>query len=144
MCAPCPWHGRACVSRALARGRGQLGDCTGSGAHVTHDVQGGDINLNSGDGGESVYGGDFVDENLRGCLPHKAGVVSMANTGTSNTNNSQFFLLHAPQPDLDGEHIAFGTLLPESLAVVRKLCAVAADEEDRPTEVITITDCGTC
>ena len=38
---------------------------------------------------------------------HIAGSLSMAHAG-KNTGGSQFFLVHAPQPHLDGVHTVFG------------------------------------
>ena len=49
-------------------------------------TQGGDFSRGDGRGGESIYGGDFNDENFN-LQFNKAGLVAMANSG-KNTNGS--------------------------------------------------------
>ena len=66
-------------------------------------VQGGDP-TGSGMGGP---GYSFTDEFSGNPLTHEAKVISMANAGP-NTNGSQFFITHSPQPHLDGHHTVFG------------------------------------
>ncbi|NNJ10815.1 peptidylprolyl isomerase [Chloroflexales bacterium ZM16-3] len=66
-------------------------------------IQGGDP-TGTGSGGP---GYKFADEVRGNPLTHQTGVISMANAGP-NTNGSQFFITHAPQPHLDGKHTVFG------------------------------------
>lgn len=66
-------------------------------------IQGGDP-TGTGRGGP---GYKFEDELKGNPLRHETGVISMANAGP-NTNGSQFFITHSPQPHLDGKHTVFG------------------------------------
>ena len=66
-------------------------------------IQGGDP-TGTGRGGP---GYKFEDELKGNPLIHETGTLSMANAGP-NTNGSQFFITHAPQPHLDGKHTVFG------------------------------------
>jgi peptidyl-prolyl cis-trans isomerase B (cyclophilin B) len=57
--------------------------------------------------GRGGPGYKFDDETKANPHKHEAGSLSMANAGP-NTNGSQFFICHAPQPHLDGRHTVFG------------------------------------
>jgi len=69
-------------------------------------IQGGDPN-GTGRGGP---GYQFEDECAGNPLIHERGVISMANAGP-NTNGSQFFITHSPQPHLNGKHTVFGKVV---------------------------------
>jgi peptidyl-prolyl cis-trans isomerase B (cyclophilin B) len=60
--------------------------------------------------GTSGPGYKFEDELTSNPLKHDNKVISMANSGP-NTNGSQFFITHLPQPHLDGKHTVFGKVL---------------------------------
>ena len=69
-------------------------------------IQGGDPQ-GTGTGGP---GYKFEDETQGNPMTHETGVISMANAGP-NTNGSQFFITHSPQPHLNGRHTVFGTVV---------------------------------
>lgn len=78
-------------------------------------VQGGDP-TGTGMGGPGYQFEDEFDNNPN---THIDNVISMANAGPG-TNGSQFFITHASQPHLDGNHTVFGKLI-EGLDVLNNI-----------------------
>merc|ERR1712048_127891 len=100
--------------------------------------QGGDFSRHNGTGGESIYGGEFEDENFK--MKHnKPGILSMANAGP-NTNGSQFFLTTVPTPHLDGKHVVFGHVV-SGYEVVQKM-EQAGSRSGATSGKVVIEDCG--
>lgn len=103
-------------------------------------VQGGQTFENEdGSGGESIYGGCFEDENLRVKFK-KPGMLAMANGGP-DTNGSQFFITTCKAEHLSHHCVGFGEVL-EGMDVVRALEALGTEEDDAPTKIAVISDCG--
>ncbi len=72
-----------------------------------------DFMIQGGDPTGTVCGGPgykFGDEFAGNPLKHETGAISMANAGP-NTNGSQFFITHSPQPHLNGKHTVFGKVI---------------------------------
>ena len=75
--------------------------------------------------GEFSYNG--VDNNLK----HSRGVLSMARAQHPDSAGSQFFIMHANAPHLDGQYAAFGKLI-EGEDVLDSIASVDTDWNDRP------------
>uniref|UniRef100_A0A3P8QLB5 PPIase cyclophilin-type domain-containing protein n=1 Tax=Astatotilapia calliptera TaxID=8154 RepID=A0A3P8QLB5_ASTCA len=101
-------------------------------------VQGGDISPErKGNGGESIYGLMFEDENF--VISHtKRGILGMANKG-AHSNGSQFYITLQPTPWMDKTYVAFGQVV-EGLDVLRRL-EEASTCNERPKYECRITHC---
>ena len=77
--------------------------------------------------------GEFNRNGFENNLRHTPGVLSMARTNLPNTAGSQFFIMHAPAPYLDGQYAAFGKVI-EGMDVVNAIAETDTDRNDRPLE----------
>lgn len=75
-------------------------------------IQGGDPNGDGTGGSDKTIKGEFSSNGFtQNTLSHTRGVISMARGGDPNSASSQFFIMHADQPGLDGDYAAFGKLI---------------------------------
>ena len=95
-------------------------------------IQGGDPE-GTGMGGPG-YGikGEFAQNGFANDLKHTAGVLSMARSMMPNSAGSQFFIMHADAPHLDGQYAAFGHVT-EGMDVVDAMCEAAHPTDNNGT-----------
>ena len=94
-------------------------------------IQGGDPLGNGMGGAEENIVGEFAANGYKNDLKHERGVISMARAYNPNSASSQFFIMHADAPHLDGQYAAFGRVV-EGMDTVDEIAAVATDYSDRP------------
>lgn len=80
--------------------------------------------------GHSIKG-EFAANGFNNPLKHKRGVISMARSMNPNSAGSQFFIMHADAPHLDGQYAAFGRVT-DGMDVVDEIASVSTDGCDRP------------
>ena len=75
--------------------------------------------------------GEFAANGVENPIRHTRGVISMARSQMPNSAGSQFFIMHADAPHLDGSYAAFGHVV-EGMDVVDEIASVATDFRDKP------------
>ena len=75
--------------------------------------------------------GEFASNGVANPIRHTRGVISMARAQDPNSAGSQFFIMHADAPHLDGDYAAFGHVV-EGMEVVDEIAAVTTDFRDKP------------
>ena len=94
-------------------------------------IQGG-CPLGTGTGGPGhTIKGEFSKNGCENNLCHERGVLSMARSGNPNSAGSQFFIMTAESPHLDGSYAAFGKII-EELDVVDEIVSTPRDSNDKP------------
>lgn len=78
--------------------------------------------------------GEFSSNGVKNPLKHTRGVLSMARANNPDSAGSQFFIMHADAPHLDGQYAAFGKVI-EGMEAVDEIASVPTDYSDRPRVV---------
>ncbi len=97
-------------------------------------IQGGDPAGNgTGGPGYSIPGEFKANGFAQNDLKHTRGVLSMARAQDPNSAGSQFFIMHADSPWLDGQYAAFGKVT-SGMEGVDHVASTKTDFRDMPKE----------
>ena len=94
-------------------------------------IQGGDPQGNGMGGAKENIVGEFRANGHDNPIKHERGVISMARAFNPNSASSQFFIMHADAPHLDGQYAAFGKVV-SGMEVVDEIASIPTDYNDRP------------
>lgn len=96
-------------------------------------IQGGDpTGTGTGGPGHSIKG-EFSANGFENNLTHDRGVLSMARSMNPDSAGSQFFVMVAKSPHLDGQYAAFGKVI-EGMEAADKIVNASRDFRDKPKE----------
>lgn len=84
-------------------------------------IQGGDPKGDGTGGAKETIKGEFDSNGVPNPIKHVRGVISMARSMNPDSASSQFFIMHADAPHLDGDYAAFGHVT-SGMEVVDKIC----------------------
>jgi peptidyl-prolyl cis-trans isomerase B (cyclophilin B) len=93
-------------------------------------IQGGAYDVNNNKKEAASIKGEFSSNGVENNLKHTRGVLSMARTQDKDSASSQFFIMHADYPSLNGEYAAFGKVT-EGMDVVDKIAETQTTALDR-------------
>ena len=94
-------------------------------------IQGGDPD-GSGMGGPGyAIKGEFTANGFQNDLQHTKGVLTMARTMDPNSAGSQFFIMVADAPHLDGQYASFGMVI-EGQEEADRIVSVKRNWSDKP------------
>ena len=95
-------------------------------------IQGGDPNGDGTGGSDQTIKGEFSSNGVENGISHEKGVISMARSQDPDSASSQFFIVVADSPFLDGDYAAFGRVT-EGQEIVDKIAADAQPIDDNGT-----------
>ncbi|MGG3283093.1 peptidylprolyl isomerase [Paenibacillus solani] len=97
-------------------------------------IQGGDPDGNGTGGPGYAIAGEFTSNGFQNDLKHTTGVLSMARAQDPNSAGSQFFIMVADAPSLDGEYASFGKVI-EGMETAEEIVNLERDQMDMPLEI---------
>ncbi len=77
--------------------------------------------------------GEFSGNGFKNDLKHDRGVLSMARTAAPDSAGSQFFIMVAPSPHLDGQYASFGKVI-EGMEEADTIVNTKKNRMDRPLQ----------
>ncbi|NCB91727.1 MAG: peptidylprolyl isomerase [Clostridia bacterium] len=95
-------------------------------------IQGGDPLGNGSGGADEKIKGEFAQNGVENPISHARGVISMARSQDMDSASSQFFIMHADYPSLDGAYAAFGNVT-EGIEIVDAICEDTPVQDDNGT-----------
>jgi len=99
-------------------------------------IQGGDPNTKDNDRSNDGMGNADKTINAEfSSISHKRGILSMARSQNPNSASSQFFIMQADYPSLDGKYSVFGKVI-KGMDVVDKIVSAPRDRRDNPNKHI--------
>lgn len=100
-------------------------------------IQGGDPQgMGTGGPGYQIHG-EFKSNDFPNNLKHSRGVLSMARSSNPNSAGSQFFIMVADAPHLDGQYAAFGKVI-EGMETADTIVSQKRNPNDKPIEPQTM------
>jgi peptidyl-prolyl cis-trans isomerase B (cyclophilin B) len=96
-------------------------------------IQGGDPTGTGMGGPEYSIKGEFKSNGFNNDLKHDKGVLSMARSSMKDSAGSQFFLMVANSPHLDGDYAAFGKIT-EGMEFADNIVKTKTDNRDKPVK----------
>jgi len=94
-------------------------------------IQGGDPTGTGMGGPGHCIRGEFAKNGYQNDIKHERGILSMARAFDLDSAGSQFFIMVAPAPHLDGQYAAFGKVF-EGMEVADEIVNTETDYRDRP------------
>ena len=96
-------------------------------------IQGGDPKGNGTGGPGYAIKGEFAANGVDNPLRHTRGILSMARAMSMDSAGSQFFIMVADAPHLDGQYAAFGKVT-EGMDAADEIVNAERDWHDKPLE----------